>query len=337
MKRIVSIITIFLVLFLLTFSINVNAETLNSLDIQITKQTVNPEENVTVNVQFGENLGAYTVEVAYDSNLFEYVSADGGTANDTGSKVIVAYHDSTGGSNSRNSMSVTFKAKDVTTSNPTEFNVTLKGLANADATITYDDITTPITKSITVEPVYVDYTIALNYTGNIIKNEEKDMEIVISSTMGKNYEHTRIIAEAVTPSGETVKLLATDSQSLEHDIIQSGWGDDQGDSIGGKNVTKKISARGIFSGVGDYSITLKLINRDDSDAVIASKTFNISVGETKVENNVVENNVEVPPTNETQNVQAPSTLPKTGSTIYFVVIPILAILVVVYVVLRKRD
>lgn len=347
MKKIVSIITIFLVLFLLTFSIKIYAATLDTLNIETTKQTVHPGENVTVNVEFGENLGSYTVDVAYDNNLLEYVSSEGGTANDTGAKVRVYYFDQTGGSSPRNNMSITFKAKEgITTSNPTEFSITLEGLANPDASVTYDDITTPIIKNIIVEPNYVDYKIALNYTGDIIVEEEKDMEIVISSSMGKNYQHTRIIAEANTPAGETVKFLATDTQDLEHDIIQSGWGDAQGDPIGGVDVVKKLAVRGIFSGSGDYSITLKLIDRDNSDAVIASETFQIAVKEEAQENVPEENNPEVPPTTETtenekpqenMNEQTPQTLPKTGNTIYFAILPVIAILIIAYIVLKRKD
>lgn len=163
------------------------------------------------------------------------------------------------------------------------------------------------------------------------------MEIVISSTMGKSYEHTRIIAEAVTPNGESVQLLATDSQSLEHDIIQSGWGSADGDAIGGKDVVKKLQARGIFSGYGDYSITLKLIDRDNSDSVIASKTFSISVKEKPAEI-VPPAEEEVPPVEENKPQQeTPSTLPKTGNTIYLSILPIVAILIIAYVALRKKK
>lgn len=347
MKKIVSIIAIFLVLFLLTFSIKIYAATLDTLNIETTKQTVHPGENVTVNIGFGKSLGSYTVDIAYDNHLLEYVSSEGGTTNDTGTKVRVYYFDQTGGSSPRNNMSVTFKAKEgITTSNPTEFSITLEGLANPDASITYDDITTPIIKDIIVEPVYEDYKIELHYTGDIIPNEEKNMEIVISSNMGKNYEHTRILAEATTPTGESVKLLATDSQNLEHDIIQSGWGDAQGDAIGGKDVVKKLETRGIFSGVGNYSITLKLIDRDNSDAVIASETFQIAVTEKAEENVPEESQPQVPPTTETtekeptqenKNEQTPQTLPKTGNTIYFAILPAIAILIIAYIVLKRKD
>lgn len=339
MKKIVNIIAIFLVLFLLTFTVNIQAATLNNLDITTDKQTVHPGETVTLNVVFGQDMGAYTVNVDYDENLLEYVSAEGGTANNTGSKVIVVYHYNAGGTDApRTNMSVTFKAKEgIITTNPTDLSITLTGLGNPDAS-PIDDITVPIVKNLIVEPVYVDYDISFNYTGEIIPKEEKNMEIVISSSMGKSYEHTRLIAEAVTPKGENVKLMATDSQSLEHDIIQSGWGTADGDAIGGKDVIKKIATRGVFSGYGDYSITLKLIDRDNADSVITSKTFTISVKEKTAEVVPPTTEEQVPPTTgNNKPQQTPSTLPKTGNTIYLSILPIVTILIIAYVVLRKKK
>lgn len=338
MKKIVNIIAIFLVLFLLTFTVNIYAASLDNLDVKTDKETVHPGETVTLNVAFGQDMGAYTVNVDYDENLLEYVSAEGGTTNNTGSKVIVVYYYNAGGSETpRSSMSVTFKAKEgIITTNPTDLSITLTGLGDPDAN-SIDDITVPIVKNLIVEPVYVDYDISLNYTGEIMPKEEKDMEIVISSSMGKNYEHTRIIAEVVTPNGENVKLLATDSQSLEHDIIQSGWGSADGDSIGGKDVVKKLATRGVFSGYGDYSITLKLIDRDNSDSIIASKTFTIAVKE-KTAEIVPPAEEQVPPVADNKPQQTtPSTLPKTGNTIYLSILPIVAILTIAYISLRKKK
>ena len=206
---------------------------------------------------------------------------------------------------------------------------------------------------------YEDYKIELNYTGEIQKNEEKDMELVISSSMGKNYEHTRIIAEAVTPDNETVKLLATDSQDLEHDMIQSGWGEIQGDSIGGKDVRKELKIRGLFSGAGNYQITFKLIDRDNSDAEIASETFHIAVldevinggGNTQVpgEEQPEQQPEETPETKpeieenltmeeETNTIeQMPTTLPKTGSTIYVSLFILIATITAGYFIYQKKK
>lgn len=353
MKKIVNIIVISLVLFFTIFSLNSNAASLNSIDITTDKQTIHPGETVKVHVDFGEDLGSYTVDIAYDNNLFEFVSAEGGTENDNGTRVRVYYFDQTGGSSPRRDMSVTFKAKaDITTSNPTDFSITAEGLANSDASVSYDDIRIPIVKNVVVEPAYVDYSIKLSHTGDIIKNEEKDMTLVISSSMGKNYSHARIIAEAVTPNGATAKLLGTDTAGLEHDIIQSGWGDASGEAIGGKDVVKELNLRGVFSEAGNYSITIKLIDRDNSDAVIASETFALTVKEqavitppeeneeqppvnnnTNVENNIQENIIN----NTVENTVKPTTLPKTGEMIYFIVVPVLVLLIVMYIKIKEKD
>lgn len=339
MKKIINVIAILLSVFIILFSIQVYAASLDTINITTTKATVHPNENVTVDIEFGEELGAYTFDVAYDNNLFEYVSAEGGTANDNGTRVRTTFYDSTGGSSPRSNMSVTFKAKDVTTSNPTEFSITAEGLANSDASVTYDDITTPIIKNVVVEPKYVDYDIKIDYSGDIIKNVEKDMKLTVSSSMGKNYEHTRILAEATTPKDATVQLLATDSASLEHDIIQSGWGDAQGDAIGGKDVVKELAVRGIFSEAGKYSITFKLIDRDNSDAVIAGKTVDVTVkekaAETNPDNGTTENNK---PSTETEKEEAkPNKMPQTGNTVYGVLIPAILVLVTAFVILRKKN
>lgn len=354
MKKMISIIAISLVLSMSIFSIKIYAATLDTINITTDKQTVHPNETVTVNIAFGTDLGSYTFDVAYDNNLLEYVSAEGGTANDNGTRVRVYFFDQTGGSSPRNSMSVTFKAKaGITTSNPTDLSITAEGLANPDASVTYDDITIPITKNIVVEPVYTDYDITLSYTGEIKKDEKKDMKITVSSAMGKNYEHTRIVANATTPSGGTVNLFATDSQGLEHDIIQNGWGDANGDPIGGVDVKKELNVRGMFNVAGDYSITLSLINRDDSDAVIASKTFTIAVTEENIAPSEPENTEQPKPEEKPENKEEiinkeqneitaennkePNKLPKTGNTIYVVILSVVSVLIFAYICLRKRK
>lgn len=345
MKKIISIATILILLTLVAFTGNTYAAALTSVSVDTDKTLVHPGEEVKVTMNFGEELGAYTVDVAYDDAIFEYVSSEGGTANDTGDKVKVTFYDSTGGSSPRNNMSVTFRAKsDITTSNPTEFSVTAEGLANPDASVTYDDITTPIIKNVTVEPQYVDYTLKLEHTGDIIKGEENAMTLSYSSSMGRYYEHARLIAEATTPAGASVQLLATDEAQLEHDIIQSGWGDAQGYKIGGKDVSQVLNVRGIFSEVGDYTITLKLIDRDNSDAVIAEENFQFTAVEKQTTTPTIpEETVPTEPnetvTQPTENVEQeiPTQLPKTGINIYVPIVFVLVVLLVSYVYFNKRK
>ena len=350
MKKIVSIISILMIISIAIFTGNVYAAPLNSVNVEVTKSLVRPGEEVSVNVDFGQALGSYTVDVAYDNSIFQYVSSEGGTPNDTGTKVRVVYYDSTGGTNPRNSMSVTFKAKEeITTSNPTEFNVTAEGLANSDASVTYDDITSPITKNVTVEPQYKDYTLNLeSLNGELIKGKENEMKISYSSPMGKYYNKARLVAES-TGTGDA-KLIGTDESSIEHDIIESGWGEEQGYPIGGKDVSQTLNVRGIFSEVGDYKITLKLIDRENSDSVIVEKTFDLTVVEQVqttppttdgTNNGTIEENEEIiPPVeveeNKTENTM-PTKLPKTGTNIYLPIFTIIVILIGTIIYYNKKK
>ena len=355
MKKIVSIIAILMIISVAVFTGNVYAAPLNSVNVETSKDLVRPGEEVRVNIEFGQALGSYTFDVAYDNSIFDYVASEGGTPNDTGTKVRVVFYDSTGGTNPRTNMSVTFRAKqDLTTSNPTEFNITAEGLANSDASVNYDDITSPITKNVTVEPEYINYTLNLeSVNGELVKGQENEMKLVYSSPMGKYYEKARLIAEA-TGTGD-VQLIGTDEQQLEHDIIESGWGEEQGYAIGGKDVSQVLNVRGIFSEVGDYQITLKLIDRENSDAVIAEKTFDFTVEEQAAtlppttdgtENGTTENNPEeiTPPVEVEENVTEnttgntiPSKLPKTGTNIYFPISTILAILTGTVIYYNKKK
>lgn len=349
MKKIIQIITIFIVLVMILFTSKSFAASLDSIDIKLDKTTVRPGENVKIEIDFGKSLGAYTFDIAYDNNIFEYVNVDGGTANDNSDRVRVTYYDSTGGTNPRNNMIIEFKAKDeITTSNPTEFTVTAEGLANADASENYDDIIIPIVKNVTVEPEYVDYAIKLEHSGDIVKGEEKEMTLSYSSPMGHYYEHARLIGEATSPKGATVKLLGTDELNLEHDIIESGWGNAQGYKIGGKDVLQVLKVRGLFSEEGKYSITLKLIDRDSSDSVIAEKTFNFEVVPKLQETHPIEEEVVPAETekvseeiknNVNDNTQKmPTKLPKTGNNVYMQVISLVAVAaIILYVYIRKIN
>lgn len=352
MKKILNTLLILSILFafILLFNTNtVQAAALDDIEISTNKDTVNPGDTITLTVTFGKPLGAYTFDIAYDNNLLEYVETDGGTPNDNGTRVRVVFYDSTGGTSPRESMSITFRAKEgIITSNPTDLAVTAEGLSNPDASESYDDITTALEKNIVLEPRYEDYTFDLSYTDLPIENVEKEMVLSLTSSMGRNYDHARIIAEAVTPDGGNVQLKGTDETQTEYDLIDSGWGDPSGYAIGGQNVNKVLNLRGIFDKAGTYTLTFKLIDRDNSDTVIAEDSFQVTVGTTETtppEEETPENGTEgttgeenVAGENATEE-NLPAQLPKTGMNIY---IPIAVVLIAIvstslYFIMKKRN
>ena len=101
MKKIFYLISIFTIMLMTLFSINVKAASLDSINIETDKAIVNPGEEVTLKIEFGKSLGAYTFDIAYDNNLLEFISASDGTPNDMSTKVRIVYYDSTGGSNAK--------------------------------------------------------------------------------------------------------------------------------------------------------------------------------------------------------------------------------------------
>lgn len=328
MKKIISLTLMLILCMTVFFTISTYAVSLDTINLEVDKQLVKPGEEVKLTINFGTELGAYTFDIAYDNKIFDFVSVDGGTANDTTDKVKVVFYDSTGGNSPRENMSIIFKAKeDITTSNPTELTVVGEGIANKDASISYDDITTPMVKNITVEPQYTDYNINLTYTGEIIKGEEKAMTLSYSSSMGRFFEHARLIAEATTPDGAVVKLTGINNEeNVEQDLIESGWGDPQGYKIGGKDFSQVLNLKALFSSEGEYVVTLRLIDRDDSDNIIAEKQYKFNVlaqATDKNENLVAGPITENKPVSSVNNTQVtntqtelPKKLPKTGYNIY---------------------
>ena len=70
MKKIVSIISILMIISIAIFTGNVYAAPLNSVNVEVNKSLVRPGEEVRVNVDFGQALGSYTVDVAYDNSIY---------------------------------------------------------------------------------------------------------------------------------------------------------------------------------------------------------------------------------------------------------------------------
>ena len=370
------ILIILAILSLLFFTLQISAFAasvpLGSVAVNVSKAKIAPGEEVTVNINFGTQLGAYTFDIAYDNSIFDFVSAEGGTENDNGTRVRVTFYDSTGGISPRENMSVTFKAKaELESTNPTDFSVTAEGLANSDASQEYDDITSPIKKSVTVEPNYVDYTLDLNYTGDVVVNKEKNMELITSSSMGKNYDHVKMKVEITEKPSDsaTVKLLATERTRQEIDLIQEGWGEPDGYELGGRDAKRVLELRGLFSEVGNYKIKVSLLDADTGNAEIVSKEFAVVVNKeattTPEDNNQNENtgnnngnnseNNEIIGNNNanndqngngqteegqqgaenTQNEEMPETLPKTGMTQYVYFITAIAILGTSYIAVKN--
>lgn len=173
-----------------------------------------------------------------------------------------------------------------------------------------------------------EYSFDLQYTGTVVKNEEKNANVLLIGQNGTLYSKVRIKVDINGPA--TPKIMATDSNDVEHNIAELGyWGPAEGFAVQG-DFTNTTPIRATFPEAGKYTIKLSLINLTDG-SVITTKSFEVDV--------ISE---EVPPANVISNeiVNNIEELPQTGTSIfeyiaYFSIIVIIFGVVGMYIY-RKR-
>ena len=205
------------------------------------------------------------------------------------------------------------------------------------------------------------------------------MELVTKSSMGRNYDHVKMKVEVTKKPSDNanVQLLAIEKTRNQVDLVQEGWGEPDGYKLGGKDAEQVLEVQALFSEVGEYVIKISLLDKDSSDAVIATKdfTFNIetttggtdneettppngNTGDTDNGNqennnggqsgneNDNENNGQNGNTNENTNQngqnqenveEMPENLPQTGMTKYVYIITAIAILGTGYITLKNEK
>lgn len=150
-----------------------------------------------------------------------------------------------------------------------------------------------------------EYSFDLQYSGNIIKNVEKEGVVTLRGVNATPHTNVRIKVDITGPA--TPQILATDSAGIEYNIAQIGyWGPAGGFAVGGDFVNE-TQIRATFPEEGTYVTTLSLIDVANGNAVIASRTFTTQVYEDATTDNVVNNTVENNMIEE---------LPKTGTSVW---------------------
>jgi len=189
-----------------------------------------------------------------------------------------------------------------------------------------------------------EYSFDLQYTGTVVKNQEKSANVLLVGKSAPVHTNVRIKVDITGPA--TPKILATDSLGNELDIAQLGyWGPDAGFTVGG-DFTNTTPIKATFTEEGSYTITLSLIDVANGNAVITSKGFNIEVfedtagGNTVGGNNIVMDNAisNVLGNNMTNNTI--QELPQTGTSVIdyaMYVMSLTIVLAIVGIYLNRRK
>ena len=334
-----------LVLLFLSIQINCFAESLENLKIDLDKNIVHPNEEVTLKIDFGRNLSEFEINIAYDRNLFTYYSANKDiNLYDNGDIASITYP-TMSTKEPVSEIEITFKAKEqIQTTNPTDLKVTIQNIKDSSSGELLENPILPIENKLIVEPIYKDYQFLLEHDDALIPNKDINMKLILKSDMGQIYKNTKIYATITNEVEGEVQMNATDLLGNDYNILKDGFGGKYGESIGGLNVSKELNLNTRFSDFGNYKVLFELRDLNNSDFVIASQTFNLKVEdemqtlnssnglsseELKTEEKIESNKNEV--------VYKPTTLPKAGSTIYFLILPICGILILIYCIFKKKD
>lgn len=142
-----------------------------------------------------------------------------------------------------------------------------------------------------------EYAFDLQYTGTIVKNEEKEAKVLLIGKGGTLYTKVRIKVDVKGPSKP--EILATDSNGHQHNIAEIGyWGPPEGFPVQG-DFTNTTPIKATFPEAGKYTVTLSLINLENG-STITTKSFEINVTSNdtadnttnEITNNTITNNIE---------------------------------------------
>lgn len=150
----------------------------------------------------------------------------------------------------------------------------------------------------------------LTYTGDIIKNEEKDAKVVLKGVNAPTYAKVRIKVDISGPA--TPSFIAYDSTGTKYDIAQTGyWGPETGFAVAG-DFENATPIKATFPEAGTYTITLSLIDIQNSNSVITSKVITLDVEDNIVDNDDKEDDVTEDEKKEEENQV--TEIPTTGTT-----------------------
>ena len=170
------------------------------------------------------------------------------------------------------------------------------------------------------------YDFEINYTGNIIEDEDKNATVVLEGINATPYTNVRIKVDFVSgPSTPTI--IAYDTNGIGYNIVEFGyWGPEAGFAVGGtfRNETP-ILAR--YLDAGTYVVRLSLVDVNNNETVITSKEFTQTVlASTPTEEAPVDNIIE---NNAVNNII--EEIPQTGANIWVYIGVILAVVVSIYI------
>ena len=176
-----------------------------------------------------------------------------------------------------------------------------------------------------------EYTFDLEYQGRIEAGVEKDASVTLTGVDGTLHSKVRIKVDISGPATPTI--YAYDSNGTKFDIAEIGyWGPPDGFAVQG-SFTNRTPVKATFPKAGEYNITLSLIDLENANNVITTKTIKVEVSDVEQAaptENIIQNEIENNTIEE---------IPKTGLSygeMSTLLVSIIAVGVIGYMVYQKK-
>ena len=185
-----------------------------------------------------------------------------------------------------------------------------------------------------------EYSFDLQYTGSVLKNVEKDANVMLIGDNAPLYQKVRIKVDVEGPG--TPNIMAKDTNEMEIDIAKEGfWGPAEGFAVQG-TFTNTTPVKVTFPEAGKYEITLSLVDVSNANNVIVTQSYTIDVLEEVPDHNTTNEitNVVMNEVNEMSNNANIEELPTTGTTIWEYMLYTVIVAVILgagYMVIRRKK
>ncbi|WP_296969456.1 right-handed parallel beta-helix repeat-containing protein, partial [Tepidanaerobacter sp. EBM-38] len=129
------------------------------------------------------------------------------------------------------------------------------------------------------EQVASTYKFSYTVPEEITEGEEVDIDVTFATDVRGDFGYNKVRFKfvATSPEGATVIFKATDTNNVEHTFTNEGvWGPETGFALPAE-YTATTNWKVTFDKAGEYTITFKLVDMEDNEAVIAEGSETITV------------------------------------------------------------
>lgn len=129
--------------------------------------------------------------------------------------------------------------------------------------------------------IHSKYALEVSDFGEVIVGQQKNVDVTLKASDIREEGYDKVLIMVDVSDKDNLTLKATDTQSQEWDVSQVGyWGPPSGFPIAADyDVTTTFKATALKT--GDYTVKLRLVNLDDKNHTLASKTITFKAVESQ--------------------------------------------------------